>query len=127
QFKQMQDWLKQKSGMVIFSGPTGSGKSTTMYALLEAALEKSDIQAITLEDPIERQIEDVIQVEINEKAGITYHTGLKAALRHDPDLLMVGEIRDRETALFAFEAALTGHLVVSTIHANNAAGTIARL
>ncbi|MFZ0476378.1 MAG: ATPase, T2SS/T4P/T4SS family, partial [Halobacillus sp.] len=83
--------------------------------------------AITLEDPIEKNLNNIIQVQVNEKAGITYDTGLKAALRHDPDLLMVGEIRDRDTAHFAFRAALSGHLVISTIHAKDAYGTLRRL
>lgn len=127
QFKTMKSWLKQRAGIILLSGPTGSGKTTTMYALLESLLTEVSCQAITLEDPVERQLDDVIQVEVNEKAGITYQTGLKAALRHDPDILLVGEIRDPETAAFAFRAALTGHLVLSTLHAKDAAGTIDRL
>src|SRR5699024_11222031 len=109
QFNTMKNWLKRRAGIILLSGPTGSGKTTTMYALLESLLQEVSYQAITLEDPIERQIDDVIQVEINEKAGVSYQTGLKAALRHDPDILMIGEIRDSETAAFAFRAALTGH------------------
>lgn len=98
-----------------------------MYALLESMLKEKSFQAITLEDPIERRLDDVLQVEVNEKAGITYQTGLRAALRHDPDVLMIGEIRDQETAKFAFQASLTGHLVLSTLHAKDAKGTIERL
>jgi len=98
-----------------------------MYALLESYLKEKSCQAITLEDPIEKDVEDILQVQVNEKAGMTYQAGLKAALRHDPDILMVGEIRDASTAEFAFEAALTGHLVLSTLHAKNAVGTIHRL
>lgn len=127
QFERMQNWFKQKSGIILFVGPTGCGKTTTMYALLESVLKNQTFQAITLEDPVERQINDVIQVEINEKSGMSYASGLKAALRHDPDVIMVGEIRDKVTAKFAFEAALTGHLVISTLHAKDAVGTIARL
>lgn len=127
QFKKMKDWLRQPSGIILFTGPTGCGKSTTMYALLEALLKDSTVQAITLEDPIERKLNEVLQVEVNEKAGVSYQTGLKAALRHDPDILMIGEIRDEETAHFAFEAALTGHLVLSTLHAKDTIGTIDRL
>lgn len=109
------------------SGPTGSGKTTTLYSLLEEILQEGSYQAITLEDPIEKELHHILQVQINERAGITYQTGLKAALRHDPDILMVGEIRDKYTAQFSFEAALTGHLVLSTLHAKDAIGTIHRL
>lgn len=98
-----------------------------MYALLESMLKENTLQAITLEDPIERAMDNVIQVEVNEKAGITYHTGLKAALRHDPDVLLIGEIRDSETAKYALRASLTGHLVMTTLHAKDAKGTIDRL
>ncbi|HLQ83946.1 MAG TPA: competence type IV pilus ATPase ComGA [Pseudogracilibacillus sp.] len=127
QFLRMKKWLQQEAGIIFFTGPTGCGKSTTMYALLEAILREQSFQAITLEDPIERTLEDVIQVEINERRGVTYEAGLKAALRHDPDIIMIGEIRDEATAQFAFQASLTGHLVLSTIHAKNAKGTIDRL
>jgi len=127
QFKTMKQWLKQDSGIILLTGPTGCGKSTTMYSLLESMLNERSFQAITLEDPVERQLDHVIQVEVNERAGITYQSGLKAALRHDPDVILIGEIRDSETAAFAFEAALTGHLVLSTLHAKDAPGTIERL
>src|SRR5699024_12836594 len=98
------------------TGDAGGGKSTTMYSVLESMLNEQSCQAITLEDPVERQLDHVIQVEVNERAGITYQSGLKAALRHDPDVLLIGEIRDSETAAFAFEAAITVHLVLSTLH-----------
>jgi len=127
QFHKMKKWLRYQSGIILLTGPTGCGKTTTMYALLEAMLRERTYQAITLEDPIERKIDEVLQVEVNERAGISYQTGLKAALRHDPDILMIGEIRDESTAQFAFQAALTGHLVLSTLHAKDAPGTIARL
>ncbi|SFF54189.1 competence-related pilin export protein ComGA [Halobacillus alkaliphilus] len=127
QLKRIEQWLNHSSGMILFTGPTGSGKTTTLYALLQALMNRSSFQAITLEDPIEKNLNNIIQVQVNEKAGITYDTGLKAALRHDPDLLMVGEIRDRDTAHFAFRAALSGHLVISTIHAKDAYGTLRRL
>src|SRR5699024_10635254 len=96
-------------------------------ALLQATLQEKSYQTITLEDPIEKDIHDILQVQVNEKAGITYQTGLKAALRHDPDIIMVGEIRDEHTAQFAFNASLTGHLVLSTHHAIDALGTVPRL
>lgn len=127
QFKKMKTWLRQSSGIILLTGPTGCGKSTTMYALLEAMLKENTVQAITLEDPIERKLNEVLQVEVNEKAGVSYQTGLKAALRHDPDILMIGEIRDEQTAEFAFQASLTGHLVLSTLHAKDTVGTIDRL
>ncbi|MCA0970100.1 Flp pilus assembly complex ATPase component TadA [Halobacillus litoralis] len=127
QLNQIRSWLRYKSGMILFTGATGSGKTTTLYALLQSLLKRRSFQAITLEDPIEKNLTNIIQVQVNERAGITYDTGLKAALRHDPDLLMVGEIRDEATAHFAFRAALSGHLVISTIHAKDAFGTIRRL
>ncbi|SET61973.1 competence protein ComGA [Salinibacillus kushneri] len=127
QAKTLLQWIQQEFGMILFTGPTGSGKTTTMYALLQSLVENRPFQAITLEDPIERELNHILQVQVNEKAGMSYDAGLKAALRHDPDILMIGEIRDKYTAQFAFHAAFTGHLVLSTIHAKNAFGTIFRL
>lgn len=123
----LKGWMKHRAGIILLTGPTGSGKTTTLYSLLEAILRENSYQAITLEDPIEKELHHILQVQINERAGITYQAGLKAALRHDPDILMVGEIRDKFTAQFAFEAALTGHLVLSTLHAKDSIGTIHRL
>lgn len=119
--------LKHSHGMIIFTGPTGSGKTTTLYSLLHHTQELLNRNVITLEDPIENQSEKVLQVQINEKAGITYAVGLKAALRHDPDVIMVGEIRDSETAKIAIRAALTGHLILTTMHSRDAEGAISRL
>lgn len=127
QLKKLREWIRYRSGIILFTGPTGSGKTTTLYALLQTILAEDSYQTITLEDPVEKEISNILQVQVNEKAGITYQAGLKAALRHDPDIIMVGEIRDKETAKFAFDASLTGHLVLSTLHAKNAAGTIHRL
>jgi len=127
QSKNLKKWMSHHAGIILLTGPTGSGKSTTLYALLESVLDNTPYQTITLEDPIEKDLPNILQVQVNEKAGITYQTGLKAALRHDPDILMIGEIRDKYTARFAFDAALTGHLVLSTLHAKNAIGTIHRL
>ncbi|MFC3039052.1 competence type IV pilus ATPase ComGA [Virgibacillus xinjiangensis] len=127
QLAKIKSWLTNRAGIILFTGPTGSGKTTTLYALLQTILKENSYQTITLEDPIEKDIDDILQVQINEKAGITYQTGLKAALRHDPDILMIGEIRDQQTASFAFEASLTGHLVLSTLHAKDAVGTLQRL
>lgn len=127
QLNELIESANARSGLVLITGPAGSGKSTTLYALIRFLTEAHSYQAVTLEDPVERQIDDVIQVQINEQAGITYQAGLKAALRHDPDILMVGELRDEATAHFALQSSLTGHLVLSTLHARNAVGTIYRL
>ncbi len=118
--------IKKAHGLIIVSGPTGSGKTTTIYSLLnEAAARKKRI--ICIEDPVEMQTDTFIQVEINEKAGLTYAETLKSVLRHDPDIIMIGEIRDFETAKIAVRAAMTGHLVISTIHAKSCLGSINRL
>ncbi|WP_337019682.1 ATPase, T2SS/T4P/T4SS family, partial [Oceanobacillus massiliensis] len=127
QLKKLKQWTSNRAGIILLTGPTGSGKTTALYALLESILKEKSYQTITLEDPIEKDMENILQVQVNEKAGISYQTGLKAALRHDPDIIMVGEIRDKHIAEFAFEASLTGHLVLSTLHAKNAAGTVHRL
>jgi type IV pilus assembly protein PilB len=113
-------------GAVLATGPTGSGKSTTLYAALTDIL-RPEINVITIEDPVEYRLEDVYQVQVNLRAGLTFATGLRTILRSDPDVLMVGEIRDLETAKIALEASLTGHAVFSTLHANDAPGAIARL
>ncbi|MCH1624918.1 competence type IV pilus ATPase ComGA [Fredinandcohnia quinoae] len=125
--KKMLSLLKHSHGLIILTGPTGSGKTTTLYSLLHATKKLFNRNIITLEDPIEKRSEDVLQVQVNEKAGITYAHGLKAILRHDPDIIMVGEIRDAETAQIAVRAALTGHLVLTTMHTRDAKGAIYRL
>ncbi|MBM7569681.1 competence type IV pilus ATPase ComGA [Aquibacillus albus] len=127
QLQKIKRWINNRSGIILFTGPTGSGKTTTLYALLQSLLIEQSFQTITLEDPIEKEMKNILQVQVNEKAGISYNIGLKAALRHDPDIIMVGEIRDKQTAHFAFHASLTGHLVLSTLHAKDAVGTIHRL
>ncbi|CQR46833.1 Type II secretion system protein E [Paraliobacillus sp. PM-2] len=127
QLEKIKEWIGHRSGVILFTGPTGSGKTTTLYALLQTLLREQSYQTITLEDPIEKEIKDLLQVQVNENSGVTYQVGLKAALRHDPDIIMVGEIRDEKTARFVFHAAYTGHLVLSTLHAKNALGTIYRL
>lgn len=119
--------LKHAHGLIIFTGPTGSGKTTTLYSLLNETSHLFNRNVITLEDPIEKSQESVLQVQVNEKAGVTYATGLKAILRHDPDIIMVGEIRDAETAKIAVRASLTGHLVLSTMHTRDAKGAVYRL
>jgi general secretion pathway protein E len=113
-------------GLILVTGPTGSGKSTTLYAALQA-INTVDRNALTLEDPIEYQLEGISQTQINEKKGLTFARGLCNILRQDPDIIMVGEIRDQETAIMAIQAALTGHMVFSTLHTNDAAGAITRL
>lgn len=124
---QLATLLNYDSGLLLFSGPTGSGKTTTMYAMLNSAKRRFNSRIITLEDPIEKRHDEFVQMEINEKADLTYYTGFKAILRHDPDIIMVGEIRDQETAKIAVRAALTGHLVFSTVHSADSIGTIGRL
>ena len=113
-------------GAILVTGPTGSGKSTTLYGTLNI-LNTPDKNIITVEDPVEYRLSGINQVQINTKAGLTFASGLRSILRCDPDIIMVGEIRDRETALIAIESALTGHLVLSTLHTNNAPGALSRL
>jgi type IV pilus assembly protein PilB len=116
----------QSHGAVLVTGPTGSGKSTTLYAALDN-VNTADRHIITIEDPVEYQVDGITQIQVNSKAGLLFSTGLRAIVRADPDVIMVGEIRDRETAQIAIEAALTGHLVLSTLHTNDAATSITRL
>jgi type IV pilus assembly protein PilB len=118
--------IERPHGMILNTGPTGSGKTTTLYSVL-GMLNRPDVNIITVEDPVEYQIPRIRQVELNIRAGMTFSSSLKAMLRQDPDIAMIGEIRDSETALIAIQAALTGHLVLSTVHTNNAVGTVARL
>jgi len=112
--------------MILSTGPTGSGKSTSLYAIL-SELNKPDTHLITLEDPVEYRVENIRQVQLNRKAGMTFASGLRSILRQDPDIIMVGEIRDSETAAIAIQAAQTGHRLLSTLHTNDAAGAITRL
>jgi type IV pilus assembly protein PilB len=118
--------FRQSYGAVLVTGPTGSGKSTTLYAAL-GDLNSVEKNIITIEDPVEYQLDGITQVQVNPKAGLHFHTGLRSMMRADPDIIMVGEIRDRETAQIAIESALTGHLVLSTLHTNDAASAITRL
>jgi type IV pilus assembly protein PilB len=117
--------IRKPYGMILSTGPTGSGKSTSLYAILNS-INKPDINIITLEDPVEYRINNIRQVQLNRKAGMTFASGLRSILRQDPDVIMVGEIRDAETAAIAVQAAQTGHRVLSTVHTNDAAGAIAR-
>jgi type II secretory ATPase GspE/PulE/Tfp pilus assembly ATPase PilB-like protein len=125
-FTIMRQLIHRPQGMIFVTGPTGSGKSSTLYASLREILEK-DINVSTIEDPIEYRLDGANQVQINEKAGLTFASALRSLLRQDPDVIMVGEIRDEETAAIAVQAAQTGHLVFSTLHTNDAASAVTRL
>jgi len=118
--------IKHPNGMVLTSGPTGSGKSTSLYALIKE-IKNDSVNIVTLEDPVEYKMDGVNQIQVNGDVGLTFATGLRSILRQDPDVVMVGEIRDAETAQLAVQAALTGHLVFSTLHTNSAAGVLPRL
>ena len=126
QLQSFEDGISKSYGIVLVTGPTGSGKTTTLYSVL-SRLNTKLVNIVTLEDPVEYQIEGINQVQINPQAGLTFATGLKSFLRQDPNIILVGEIRDTETTQLAVQAALTGHLVFSTLHTNNAATTIPRL
>lgn len=118
--------IKKPNGMVLTSGPTGSGKSTSLYALIQE-IKSEEINIVTLEDPVEYKMEGINQIQVNPDVGLTFASGLRSILRQDPDVVMVGEIRDAETANLAVQAALTGHLVFATLHTNSAAGVLPRL
>lgn len=122
----IREGIKNSNGMVLTSGPTGSGKSTSLYALIQE-IKSDDINIVTLEDPVEYKMDGINQIQVNADVGLTFASGLRSILRQDPDVVMVGEIRDRETAQLAVQAALTGHLVFSTLHTNSAAGILPRL
>lgn len=124
--KSMREALKKPHGLILISGPTGSGKSTTLYSML-SELDRETKNVLSLEDPIEYFVDGIIQSQVHPEIGYTFASGLRTTLRQDPDVIMVGEIRDGETAKLAIQAALTGHLVLSTIHTNDAVGTIPRL
>ena len=122
----IRDGMKQTSGMILTSGPTGSGKSTSLYALINE-IKSDSVNIVTLEDPVEYKMEGINQIQVNSEVGLTFASGLRSILRQDPNVVMVGEIRDKETAELAVQAALTGHLVFSTLHTNSAAGILPRL
>jgi len=123
--KKIEKMIQKPYGMILSTGPTGSGKSTSLYSILKN-INKPDINIITVEDPVEYRIQKIRQIQLNRKAGMTFADGLRSILRQDPDVIMVGEIRDAETATIAVQAALTGHRVFSTLHTNDAAGAITR-
>ena len=124
--RQFRELIHLEHGLILLTGPTGSGKTTTLYAALQE-IHSAERNVITLEDPIEYELPGVSQVQINNKKGMTFASGLRSVLRQDPDIIMVGEIRDRETAVMAIQSALTGHLVFSTLHTNDAASAVTRL
>ena len=125
ELKRLRRFIREPYGMVLVTGPTGSGKTTTLYAAL-SEIKSDEDKIITIEDPVEYQIRGITQIPVNEKKGLTFARGLRSILRHDPDKIMVGEIRDNETAQIAIQSALTGHLVFTTVHANNVLDVLSR-
>lgn len=121
-----QQMIRKPYGLILVTGPTGSGKTTTLYSALNS-INSTEKSIVTIEDPVEYQLKGINQVQVNTKVGVTFASGLRSVLRQDPDVVMIGEIRDRETATIAIQAALTGHLVFSTLHTNDSPGAIARL
>ncbi|HEX4935244.1 MAG TPA: GspE/PulE family protein, partial [Gemmatimonadaceae bacterium] len=118
--------IESREGLILVTGPTGSGKTTTLYAALRR-LQSRGLNIVTVEDPIEYRLPGIVQVQVNERAGLTFAAALRSIMRQDPDVLLIGEIRDRETAEIAIQASLTGHLVFSTLHTNDAASAVTRL
>jgi type IV pilus assembly protein PilB len=125
ELKRFRKYIAEPYGMVLVTGPTGSGKTTTLYAAI-SEIKNDEDKIITIEDPVEYQLPGITQIPVNEKKGLTFARGLRSILRHDPDKIMVGEIRDAETAQIAIQSALTGHLVFTTVHANNVVDVLGR-
>jgi type IV pilus assembly protein PilB len=125
ELRRLRRFIREPYGMVLVTGPTGSGKTTTLYAAI-SEIQSDEDKIITIEDPVEYQLRGITQVPVNEKKGLTFARGLRSILRHDPDKIMVGEIRDNETAQIAIQSALTGHLVFTTVHANNVLDVLSR-
>lgn len=125
-YHKMKMMMDNPNGIIYVTGPTGSGKTTTLYMIMEK-LAKKDVNILTIEDPVEKTLDRINQMQVNNVAGLTFESGLRAILRQDPDIIMVGETRDAETASISVRAAITGHLVVSTLHTNDAISTIVRL
>jgi type IV pilus assembly protein PilB len=123
--RKLRKFIREPYGMVLVTGPTGSGKTTTLYACL-SEIQSVEDKIVTIEDPVEYQLRGITQIPVNEKKGLTFARGLRSILRHDPDKIMVGEIRDEETAQIAVQSALTGHLVFTTVHANNVVDVLGR-
>ena len=118
--------IAQPNGIILITGPTGSGKTSTLYSIL-SQLNSPEVNIVTVEDPVEYQMQGIGQVQVKESIGLTFAAALREIFRQDPDIIMIGELRDQETAQIAIQAALTGHLVLSTVHTNSAAATITRL
>ncbi|GAE25331.1 late competence protein [Halalkalibacter wakoensis JCM 9140] len=127
QVRDLQELSSLSYGLCLVSGPTGSGKTTTLYSLVEYMMKQGGKTIITIEDPVERFISNTIQIEVNLKTGVTFDSALSASLRHDPDVLLIGEIRDEATAKLAIRAALTGHLVIATVHADDCHSVLLRM
>lgn len=127
QFRDFKHLMNKKQGLLLFSGPTGSGKSTLMYQMVTYAFKELNLNVISIEDPVEVQIPGITQINVNEKAGINYANSFKAILRCDPDVILIGEIRDAHVAKCVIQASLSGHLVLTTLHANDCKGAILRL
>lgn len=125
-YRKVLDILKCPNGILYITGPTGSGKTTTLYMILDY-LTKRPINIVTIEDPVEKNMDGISQIQVNPQAGLTFELGLRAALRQDPDVIMIGETRDSQTAKISVRAAITGHLVLSTLHTNNAVSTVVRM
>ena len=125
-YKRVLEMLKRPNGIIYITGPTGSGKTTTLYLMLER-LVGNPVNIMTIEDPVEKQIAGINQIQVSEQAGLTFEKGLRAIMRQDPDIIMVGETRDHETAKISVSAAITGHLVLSTLHTSDAVGAITRM
>jgi type II secretory ATPase GspE/PulE/Tfp pilus assembly ATPase PilB-like protein/ActR/RegA family two-component response regulator len=126
EMNRIMELLQAREGIVLVTGPTGSGKTTTLYSMLRT-VQGRGVNIVTVEDPVEYRLQGIVQVQVNEKAGLTFPAALRSILRQDPDVILVGEIRDKETANIAIQAALTGHLVLSTLHTNDAASSVTRL
>jgi type II secretory ATPase GspE/PulE/Tfp pilus assembly ATPase PilB-like protein/8-oxo-dGTP pyrophosphatase MutT (NUDIX family) len=126
EYERIERLLESREGLILVTGPTGSGKTTTLYAALRR-LQQTGVNIVTVEDPIEYRLPGIVQVQVNERAGLTFAAALRSIMRQDPDVLLIGEIRDRETAEIAIQASLTGHLVFSTLHTNDAASAVTRL
>lgn len=125
-YNELTTWLEEPMGLILFTGPTGAGKTTTMYAVIHY-LNKDHVNICSIEDPIEVRLKGINQVQVNEAYGLTFSNGLKSILRQDPDIIVIGEIRDKETAEIAIRASISGHLVLATLHSNDASSAITRL